>query len=88
MDDRTRLLVCLGSAAAANCVSCFHHFHAKALAAGLGAQDVREAVELGSQVQHGAHAVLMGAVEAAIGQGGGDAEPPSCCCGSTPDCGT
>jgi alkylhydroperoxidase/carboxymuconolactone decarboxylase family protein YurZ len=87
MDDRTRILVCLGSAVAANCVSCFRHYHAKAHAAGLDAADVREAVEMGAQVKHGAHAVLMGAVEAATGRG--ESEPPSCCGGSTPPtCGT
>ena len=86
MDDRTRILVCLGSAVAANCVSCFHHFHAKAQSAGIGADEVREAVDLGSQVKHGAHAVLMEAVDSAMGGSGG--EPGSCCCGSGSDCGT
>ena len=82
MDERTRILVCLGSAVAANCVSCFRHYQKKAEAAGLSAEDVQEAVTMGSQVKAGAHAVLMGAVEAATG--GGGVEPPSCCGGSAP----
>jgi alkylhydroperoxidase/carboxymuconolactone decarboxylase family protein YurZ len=86
MDARTRILVCLGSAAAANCVSCFHHFHAKAQAAGIGADEVREAVDLGAQVKHGAHVVLMEAVDSGMGKGG--AGVGSCCCGSGSDCGT
>ena len=87
MDDRTRILVCLGSAVAANCVSCFRHYHAKAQAAGLEAAEVQAAVELGAQVKQGAHAVLMGAVETATGRG--EAAPPSCCGGSAPSsCGT
>ena len=82
MDERTKILVCLGSAAAANCVSCFRHYRAKAEAAGIDPAEVREAVTMGSQVKSGAHAVLMGAVDAALGQGG--AEPPSCCSGPAP----
>ena len=88
MDERTKILVCLGSSVAANCVSCFRHYHAKAQAAGLDAKEVQAAVELGAQVKHGAHAVLMGAVESATGRA--DAAPtPSCCGGPTsPGCDT
>jgi alkylhydroperoxidase/carboxymuconolactone decarboxylase family protein YurZ len=82
MDDRTKILVCLSAAAAANCVACFRHYQKKAEAAGLSPADVREAVTMGAQVKAGAHAVLMEAVEAATGQGG--TEPPSCCSGATP----
>jgi alkylhydroperoxidase/carboxymuconolactone decarboxylase family protein YurZ len=87
MDERTRILVCLGSAVAANCVSCFRHYQKKAEAAGIAPAEVREAVTMGSQVKAGAHAVLMGAVDAATGQG--EAEPPSCCGGAaSKTCGT
>jgi hypothetical protein len=30
MDERTRILICLGSATAANCIPCFEHYYGKA----------------------------------------------------------
>ena len=82
MDERTKILVCVGAAVAANCVPCFRHYHGKAVAAGLDPADVREAVMLASQVKTGAHAALMGAIESTMGEGA-NTETPSCCGGGS-----
>ena len=86
MDERTKILVCVGAAVAANCVPCFRHYHGKATAAGIDLADVQEAVMLASQVKTGAHAALMGAIESAMGQSAGagvNTETPSCCGGGS-----
>ncbi len=43
MDEKTKLLVSIGSAVAANCVPCFEHFLGKTEAAGLTPEEIREA---------------------------------------------
>ncbi len=53
MDERTRLLVSLGAAVAANCVPCFEHFLGKTEAAGLTSQEIKEAADIGDQVKNG-----------------------------------
>jgi AhpD family alkylhydroperoxidase len=58
MDERTSFLICLGAATAANCISCFEHYHKKASAAGLTSEEILEAVELANKVKSGAHLVM------------------------------
>ena len=82
MDERTRILVCLGASVASNCVSCFRHYARKAEEAGVDPAEVREAVAMGAQVKAGAHAILMAAVDDVTGQAGARGEPS--CCGPTP----
>jgi len=53
MDDRTKILVCLGSAVAANCVSCFRHYQRQGASRGLDAKDVQQAVELARRSRTG-----------------------------------
>ena len=85
MDNKTKILVCLNAAVAANCVSCFNHYNAKARAEGVDPEEVKAAVDLGKQVNRGAHIALMRAVEgAASGEAGGcsdgkAADGSSCC---------
>jgi alkylhydroperoxidase/carboxymuconolactone decarboxylase family protein YurZ len=84
MDEKTKILVCVGAAVAANCVPCFRQYNGKAAAAGIDPADVQEAVMLASQVKTGAHAALMGAIESATGtSAGANTEMPSCCGGGS-----
>jgi alkylhydroperoxidase/carboxymuconolactone decarboxylase family protein YurZ len=46
MDEKTKLLVSLGAAVAANCVPCFEHSLEKTKAAGLTLEEIREATEI------------------------------------------
>lgn len=66
MDDRTSVLVCLGSAIAANCVACFRHYHAEALRIGLDPSEIDAAVTLGAKVKTGANIAVMNAVAQAV----------------------
>ncbi len=45
MEDKTRALICLGAATAANCISCFDYYLGKAEAAGLKTDEIQEAVD-------------------------------------------
>jgi alkylhydroperoxidase/carboxymuconolactone decarboxylase family protein YurZ len=54
METKTRILIGLGAAAAANCIPCFRHYFKKAGEASISNNDVMEAVELGLQMKGGA----------------------------------
>ncbi len=62
MDERTRLLICLGAATAANCIPCFEHYFGKAKVVGLTTDEIQEAVDLASQVKKGAHMAIRNCI--------------------------
>lgn len=85
MDERTRVLVCIGAATAANCIPCFEYYFGKAEAAGLKTDEIEEAIDLASQVKKGAHMAFRNSVR---DKKGGEKEyslpcsrqtDPSCC---------
>ncbi|MEW6348078.1 MAG: carboxymuconolactone decarboxylase family protein [Thermodesulfobacteriota bacterium] len=69
MDERTRLLVSLGAAVAANCVPCFEHFLGKTNAAGLTSEEILDAVEVGDQVKNGARISTMTGIRGMMAAG-------------------
>ena len=89
MDERTKVLICIGAATAANCAPCFEHYHARAKKADLSDDDIGEAVDLASQVKQGAHIAMRGAVKAIMGgpgehagrgaDRGADSSSATCC---------
>jgi alkylhydroperoxidase/carboxymuconolactone decarboxylase family protein YurZ len=68
MDEKTKVLICMGAAAAANCIPCFEHYFGKAEAVGLKTEEIDEAVDLGSQVKKGAHMALRNSIRNMMGQ--------------------
>jgi AhpD family alkylhydroperoxidase len=83
VDEKTKLLVSIGAAVAANCVSCFQHFWAKTETAGLTSEEIKEAVELADQIKNGARISVMNDIRSIFGD-----SPPACknvseksCCG-------
>ncbi|MEE9610353.1 MAG: hypothetical protein V3W19_03835 [Desulfatiglandales bacterium] len=86
MDERTRILICLGSATAANCVPCFEHFYGKAEAAMISHEEIQEAVDLAGQVKNGANMVIRNGIKTIMGpekksEMPGCGEAGSSCCG-------
>ncbi len=83
MDERTRLLVSLGAAVAANCVPCFEHFLGKTEAAGLTSQEIQEAADIADQVKNGARITIMSSIRGMIGAGTSPCNSKSekSCCG-------
>jgi len=84
MDERTRLLISLGAATAANCVPCFHNFFTKADALGLTGEEIREAADIGDQVKKGAQIAIRIRINDLIGRKAADAPP--CNAGSERPC--
>jgi alkylhydroperoxidase/carboxymuconolactone decarboxylase family protein YurZ len=68
MDEKTSVLVCLGAATAANCVSCFEHYLNKAKGLGLSAEEILEAADLASKVKNGAHLVMRTGIRTFMGK--------------------
>lgn len=66
MEERTKVLICLGAATAANCIPCFEHYFDKAKTVGLTYGDIQEAVDLASQVKKGAHLALKNRINSAM----------------------
>ncbi len=83
MDEKTRLLLSLASAVAANCVPCFEHFLGKTEAAGLTPEEIREATEIADQVKNGARITIMNSIRGIIGGGTSPCTSKSdrSCCG-------
>ena len=68
MEERTRVLICLGAATAANCIPCFEHYFGKAKTVGLSTEEIQEAVELASQVKKGAHMAIRNFIHSLQGE--------------------
>jgi alkylhydroperoxidase/carboxymuconolactone decarboxylase family protein YurZ len=68
MEERTRVLICLGAATAANCIPCFEYYFGKAKTVGLSTEEIQEAVDLASQVKKGAHMTIKNCINGLIGQ--------------------
>ena len=58
MDERTKELIAMGAAAAANCLPCMEHHLAKCDELGAPRDDVVEAVKVGLMVNHGAERAI------------------------------
>lgn len=68
MDEKTKVLICLGSATAANCIPCFEHYFGKAKVVGLTYEEIQEAVDLASQVKKGAHMAIKNCINGLMGE--------------------
>jgi len=62
MDERTKALICLGAATAANCIPCFEHYFGMTDSVGLTPEEIQEAVILASQVRKGAHMAMRNGI--------------------------
>jgi alkylhydroperoxidase/carboxymuconolactone decarboxylase family protein YurZ len=68
MDERTKVLISLGAATAANCVPCFQHYFGRANSVGLTPEEIQEAVDLASQVKKGAHTAMRDSISHVMDQ--------------------
>jgi alkylhydroperoxidase/carboxymuconolactone decarboxylase family protein YurZ len=67
MDEKTRILVCIGASTAANCTPCFEYYFGKAGGVGLETDEIQEAVDLASQVKKGAHMSFRNSIRKKMG---------------------
>jgi len=68
MDERTKELVAIGAAAAANCHPCMDHHLTKCDELGISREEVAEAVKVGLMVNHGAERAIRKKVRELLGE--------------------
>jgi len=84
MDKKTKLLVCLGAATAANCIPCFEYYYQKAQASGLASEDIQEVVECAYKIKNNINMLMKNSIRTLTGQEGdacplpGDKCSPTC----------
>lgn len=86
MDEKTKVLICLGASTVANCIPCFEHYFGKAGTVGLTPEEIQEAVNLASQVKKGAHMAIKNCINGLMGEEKEyalpcDRQTNSSCCG-------
>ena len=67
MDEKTKMLVGLAAATAANCIPCFEYLFCEAEAAELTREEIQDAVDFASQVKNGAHIALKNTMNELMG---------------------
>ena len=82
MDQKTEIMISLGTAIGVNCIPCFHHLYSKAKEVGLTDDEVKQIVQIGHKVKNGASMFLKQAVVEAIGE---IDESQQTCCGASND---
>jgi alkylhydroperoxidase/carboxymuconolactone decarboxylase family protein YurZ len=63
MDEKTKVLICLSAATAANCIPCFEHYFKKTGTLGISKQEIQATVDLASQVKKGAHMAIKNSID-------------------------
>jgi AhpD family alkylhydroperoxidase len=86
MDEKTKLLICLGAATAANCIPCFDYYYQKAQALGLAAEDIQEAVECAYKIKNNINMLMKNSIRGFTGQEGDACPLPADKC--SPKCGS
>lgn len=86
MDAKTRILISLGAATAANCVPCFEHYFGQAQGVGLTSEEIKEAADIADKVKKGAQMAIRKTIGDLVEEGvtteapcGGASDRP--CCG-------
>jgi alkylhydroperoxidase/carboxymuconolactone decarboxylase family protein YurZ len=85
VDEKTKVMISLGAATAANCIPCFQHYFGKAEAVGLTPDEIQGAAEIGEQINKGAQMAIRKTVNSLVvrgcQQGVSEANKPdrSCC---------
>ncbi|OGP75310.1 MAG: hypothetical protein A2V86_14200 [Deltaproteobacteria bacterium RBG_16_49_23] len=67
MDEKTKVLICLSAATAANCIPCFEHYFGKTGTLDISKEEVQIAVDLAGQVKKGAHMALKNRIDQLMG---------------------
>ncbi len=80
LDDKTMRLIAVGASITANCQSCLHTTVTAALAEGIAAQEIAEAIEIGKMVRRGA-ASQIDKFAAGLNQESSVSSPPDLRCG-------
>ncbi len=83
MDEKTKILISLGAATAANCIPCFEHLYYQAKNLELGDEEIQETVDIAVKVKNGAHVAIKSVIKDIMGEElkqGEKADPNDCPC--------
>jgi alkylhydroperoxidase/carboxymuconolactone decarboxylase family protein YurZ len=85
MDERTKMLISLGAATAANCIPCFEYLFEQSREVNLTDEEIQEAVDIAGKVKSGAQIAMRNFIGDIMGDSGHQQHPceeasaPSCC---------
>ena len=85
MDERTKMLISLGAATAANCIPCFEYLFEQSREVNLTDEEIQEAVDIAGKVKNGAQIAMRNFIGDIMGDSGHQQHPceeasaPSCC---------
>ena len=77
MDQKSEVMIALGTAIGVNCIPCFDHLYAKAKEIGLEDMEIKKIAEIAHKVKSGASMFLKKAMEDVVGEVN-DAQQPCC----------
>ena len=86
MDERTKMLISLGAATAANCIPCFEYLFEKSRELNLTDEEIQEAVDIAGKVKNGAQIAMKNFIGDIMGDSRQHQHPceeasSSSCCG-------
>ncbi len=81
MDEKTKILISLGAATAANCIPCFEHLYYQAQSLKLNSEEIQETVDIAAKVKSGAHIALKSSINNIMGDKQEQTNPETCRCG-------
>ena len=81
MDERTKILISLGAATAANCIPCFEHLYYKAHGLKLNSEEIQETVDIAAKVKSGAHIALKSSISDIMSDEHEQTDSETCPCG-------
>ena len=79
MDEKTKELIAIGAGAAVNCRPCMEYHLEQGWQAGASEEEIRQAVDVGLQVNHGAAAKTKEYVASILSTGGETTTSSDCC---------
>lgn len=77
LDNKTEVMVSLGTAIGANCIPCFDHLYLKARDLNIKADEIQQVVDIAVKVKNGASIFMKNTINHALGE---TAEPEQPCC--------
>ncbi|MCP3940114.1 MAG: hypothetical protein GY710_01345 [Desulfobacteraceae bacterium] len=81
INDKTKMLISLGAATAANCIPCFEHLYYQAKNLGLCDEEILEAVETAVKVKNGAHIAIKSVIDGVMKGENISSDNEKCPCG-------
>ena len=77
MDEKTKLMICLATSTATNCMPCFEHFYEEARVIKLPQEEIQGAIQIALQVKNGAGMAMKNFLDDTLGLESDESRP--CC---------